>query len=154
MPVHGHWRYLYRAIDRSGALVDVMFSEHRDMAAAKAFFVSAKMVTDVTPDRVTTDGHDSYPHAIPTILGAGVRHRNSQYLNNRLEQDHRGVKGRYGPMRGFKCPNSASRFCRAYDELRNFLHSCSRTNQHVSANRRRFFFLRQTATALRLLQAV
>ncbi|WP_216856245.1 DDE-type integrase/transposase/recombinase [Acidisphaera sp. S103] len=30
--VHGHWRYLYRAIDRSGALVDVMFSEHRDMA--------------------------------------------------------------------------------------------------------------------------
>jgi hypothetical protein len=33
--VHGPWRYLYRAIDRSGALVDVMFSEHRDMAAAK-----------------------------------------------------------------------------------------------------------------------
>jgi hypothetical protein len=43
--VHGHWRYLYRAIDRSGALVDVMFSEHRDMAAAKAFFQSAKTVT-------------------------------------------------------------------------------------------------------------
>ncbi len=43
--VHGQWRYLYRAIDRSGALVDVMFSEHRDMAAAKAFFESAKMVT-------------------------------------------------------------------------------------------------------------
>jgi transposase-like protein len=45
---------------------------------------------------------------------AGVRHRDSQYLNNRLEQDHRGIKGRYSPMRGFKCPNSASRFCRAY----------------------------------------
>jgi transposase-like protein len=59
--VHGHWRYLYRAIDRSGALVDVMFSEHRDMAAAKAFFESAKMVTRITPDRVTTDGHDSIP---------------------------------------------------------------------------------------------
>ena len=44
--VHGHWRYLYRAIDRSGALVDVLFSEHRDMAAAKAFFRSAKTVTD------------------------------------------------------------------------------------------------------------
>jgi hypothetical protein len=41
------------------ALVDVMFSEHRDMAAAKAFFESAKMVTGVTPDEVTTDGHDS-----------------------------------------------------------------------------------------------
>jgi transposase-like protein len=52
--VHGHWRYLYRAIDRSGALVDVMFSERRDMAAAKAFFQSARTVTDMTPDRVTT----------------------------------------------------------------------------------------------------
>jgi transposase-like protein len=75
--VHGHWRYLYRAIDRSGALVDVMFSEHRDMTAATAFFESAKMVTGVTPDRVTTDGHDSYPGAIRTSLGAGVRHRDS-----------------------------------------------------------------------------
>jgi putative transposase len=99
------WQYLYRAIDRSGALVDdVMFSEHRDMAAAKAFFGSAKLVTGVTPDRATTDGHDSYPRAIRTVLGPDVRHRDSQYLNNRLEQDHRAVKGRYGPMRGFKCP--------------------------------------------------
>jgi transposase-like protein len=49
--VHGHWRYLYRAIDRASAPVDVMLSEHRDMAAAKAFFESAKMVTGVTPDR-------------------------------------------------------------------------------------------------------
>ena len=67
------WRYLYRAIDRSGALVDVMFSEHRDMAAAKAFFESAKMATGITPDRVTTDGHDNYPRAIRTVLGTGVR---------------------------------------------------------------------------------
>jgi putative transposase len=52
-----------------------MFSEHRDMTAAKAFFELAKMVTGVTPDRVTTDGHDSYPRAIRTTLGAGVRHR-------------------------------------------------------------------------------
>src|SRR5450432_2645368 len=85
--VHGHWRYLYRSIDRSGALVDVMFSEHRDMATAKAFFESAKMVTGIAPDRVTPDGHDSYPRAIRTTLGAGVHHRDSQYLNNRLEQD-------------------------------------------------------------------
>ena len=93
--VGGHWRYLYRAIDRSGALVDVMFSEHRDMAAARAFFRSAKAVTGVTPDRVTTDGYDSYPRAIRTELGRGIRHRTNAYLNNRIEQDHRGIKGRY-----------------------------------------------------------
>src|SRR3712207_8235378 len=100
------WCYLYRAIDRTGNLVDVLFSEHRDMAAAQAFFRSAKAVTGVTPDRVTTDGHDSYPRAIRTELGKDVRHRTSAYLNNRLEQDHRGIKGRYRPMRGFKCPRS------------------------------------------------
>jgi transposase-like protein len=151
--VHGHWRYFYRAIDRSGALVDVMFSEHRDMAAAESFFVSAKMVIGVTPNRVTTDGHDSYPRAIRTILGAGARYRDSQYLNNRLEQDHRGVKARYGPMRGFKCPRSAGRFCRAYDELRNFLRSRSRPNQQVSAGYRRLHLLRRTATVLNMLKA-
>ena len=134
LKVQGRWCYLYRAIDRSGALVDVMFSEHRDMAAAKSFFESAKMVTGVTPDRVTTDGHDSYPRAIRTTLGEDVRHRDSQYLNNRLEQDHRGVKGRYGPMLGFKCPRAAGEFCRAYDELRSFLRFRSRTNQRVSAD--------------------
>src|SRR3954465_13532124 len=73
--VQGQWRYLYRAIDRSGALVDVRLSETRDMTAAKAFFRSARAVTGVTPARVTTDGHDSYPRAIRTVLGDGVKHR-------------------------------------------------------------------------------
>src|SRR5208282_3817408 len=54
--VHGRWTYRYRAIDRDRVLVDVMLSEHRDLAAAKAFFRSAKTITDVTPDRITTDG--------------------------------------------------------------------------------------------------
>src|ERR671932_613045 len=77
LKVHGRWCYLYRAIDRTGTLVDVLFSEHRDMAAAQAFFRSAKAVTGLTPDRVTTDGHDSYPRAIRTTLGKDVRHRTS-----------------------------------------------------------------------------
>ena len=92
--VRGRWRYLYRAIDRDGALVDVMLSEHRELAAARAFFRSAKAVTGVTPDRVTTDGHDAYPRAIRTELGKHVRHWTSRYPNNRLEQDHRGIKSR------------------------------------------------------------
>lgn len=151
--VGGHWCYVYRAIDSTGALVDVLFSEHRDMRTAKAFFRSAKAVTGITPDRVTTDGHDSYPRAIRTELGRGVRHRTNRYLNNRLEQDHRGLKGRYRPMRGFKCPRSAARFCRGHDELRNFLRPRSRRNQHVPAVRRRLLFLRRTVTVLAVLEA-
>src|SRR3954464_4030710 len=111
--------------------VDVLFSEHRDMAGAQVFFRSAQAVTGVTPDRVTTDGHDSYPRAIRTELGQGVRHRTSAYLNNRLEQDHRGIKGRSRPMRALKSPRSAARFCRAYDDPRNFPRSRSRHNQSV-----------------------
>ena len=145
--------YCDRAIDRSGALVDVLFSEHRDMAAAQAFFRSAQAVTGITPDRVTTDGHDSYPRAIRTELGKDVRHRTSAYLNNRLEQDHRGIKGRYWPMRGFKCPRSAARFCRAYDELRNFLRPRSCHNQHVPADHGRLRLLCRTTTVLAILEA-
>jgi len=151
--VDGRWCYVYRAIDSSGALVDVMFSERRDMKAARAFFRSAKAVTGTTPDRVTTDGHDSYPRAIRTELGKGVRHRTSRYRNNGLEQDHRGLKGRYRPMRGLKCPRSAARFCRGHDELRNFLRPRTRRNQHVPAFRRRLLFLRRSVAVLAILEA-
>lgn len=129
------------------------------MAAAQAFFRSAKAVTGITPDRVTTDGHDSYPRAIRTELGKGVRHRTSRYLNNRLEQDHRGIKGRYWAIRGFKCPRSAARFCRAYDELRNVLRPRARPHQHVPADcqrlllRQRLLLLCRSVTVLAILQA-
>ena len=77
LKVCGRWAYLYRAIDRDGDLIDVMLSEHRDMKAAKAFFRSARAVMGFGPDRVTTDGHSSYPRAIRTMLGKNVQHRTS-----------------------------------------------------------------------------
>ena len=150
--VHARWKYLYRAIDRDGALVDVMLSEHRDLAAAKAFFRSAKAIIGVTPDRVTTDGHDAYPRAIRTELGKHVRHRTNRYLNNRLEQDHRGIKGRCRPMLGFKSTTSAKCYCRGHDELRNFLRCRSRMCQRVPAAIRRLRHMRRTAIALGILE--
>ncbi len=74
--VRGRWCYLYRAIDRDGRLVDVMLGERRDMAAAKAFFRSARSAAGVMPARVTTDGHCPYPRAIRATLGRRVGHRN------------------------------------------------------------------------------
>jgi putative transposase len=151
--IQGRWCYLYRAIDTSGALVDVRLSETRDMAAARAFFRSAKTVTGITPARVTTDGHDSYPKAIRTELGDEVRHRTNRYLNNRIEQDHRGIKGRYEPMLGFKSSFAAARFCRSYDELRTFLRPRSNRNQHVLAHHRRLHILSRSLTVLSIMQA-
>src|SRR3954465_293535 len=153
LKVGGRWAYLYRAIDRDGNLIDTMLSEHRDMAAAQAFFRSAKAATGMTPDRVTTDGHGSYPRAIRTMLGRRVAHRPSAYRNNGLEQDHRGVKGRIRCMRGFKSFASAERFCRSYDELRDFLRPATRHNQHVPASRRRLIHLRRATSALAILEA-
>ncbi len=69
LKVRGSWVYLYRAIDRNGTLVDAVLSEHRDMAAARVFFHSAVATMGFRPDRVTTDGHGSYPGAIRTVLG-------------------------------------------------------------------------------------
>jgi putative transposase len=87
LEVHGRWCYLYRAIDRDANLIDTMRSTTRDMRAAQRFFRSARSVAD----RVTTDGHNSYPRAIRSTLGRNVRHRTNVYLNNRLQQDHRGI---------------------------------------------------------------
>jgi transposase-like protein len=129
--VKGRWCYLYRAIDRDGNLIDTMLSETRDMTAAKRFFRQAVAVVGGRPARVTTDGHDAYPRAIRDALGAEVLHRHNRYLNNRLEQDHRGIKQRYYPMRGFGNVRSAGRFCRAFDELRHHFRCGRKMGQQV-----------------------
>ena len=82
-----------------------------------------------------------------------MAHRTSAYRNNRLEQDHRGIKGRIRCMRGFKSFTSAERFCRSYDELRNHLRPRVRHNQHVPASRRRLIHLRRATGALAILEA-
>ncbi|MGI9419402.1 MAG: DDE-type integrase/transposase/recombinase, partial [Geminicoccaceae bacterium] len=82
-----------------------------------------------------------------------VKHRTSRYLNNRLEQDHRGIKGRYRSMRGFKSFVCARRFCRAHDELRNAYRARRRCKQHVSLSRQRRHHRRQFALAMNILQA-
>ena len=133
--------------------IDALLSEHHDMAAAKAFFRSAKATMGFQPDRVTTDGHGSYPRAIRTALGGTVAHRTSIYPNNRLEQDYPGIEGRIRCMRGFKSHDAASRFCREHGELRNLLRPRRRHNQVVPAPPRRRRFLRGARIALAVMQA-
>jgi putative transposase len=135
--VQGQWQYLYRAIDRDGHLVDVRLSATRDLAAAEAFFQSAWAVTGVTPDRITTDGHDAYSRAIRNVFGERVWHRTNRYLNNHVEQDHRGVKQRYRSMCEFKQGQSAARFYRLFDEIRAFLRPQSHRHQPFTLEQRR-----------------
>jgi putative transposase len=142
LKVKGKWCYLYRAIDREGNLVDSMLSATRDMNAAERFFRSARSMVNSTPTQVTTDGHDSYPRAIRETLGPEVQHRCSAYLNRRIERDHRGVKQRYYPMLGFGALASAQRFCRAFEEVRQYFRCRRKQKQVISlpAARRQFLF--------------
>ena len=103
-------------VDRDGNLIDSRLSEKRDMDAAKEFFKQAIAVAGHAPEHVTTDGHRSYPRAIRQTMGNTVVHRTNAYLNNLIEQDHRGIKQRSYPMRGFGSFVSAARFCHAFDE--------------------------------------
>jgi transposase-like protein len=151
--VQGQWQYLYRAIDRDGHLVDVRLSDTRDLAAAEAFFRSAWTVTGVTPDRITTDGHDAYPRAIRNVFGERVTHRTNWYLNNRLEQDHRGIKQRYRPTYGLKTFATAARFCRLFDELRAFLRPQSYPNQLLTLAQRRCIHHERLAQLMDMMAA-
>src|SRR5919206_833237 len=139
--VGGRWCYLYRAIDKQGQLVDSMLSAKRDMAAAQCFFRRAQTVAGRRPEQVTTDGHGSYPRAIAEVLGKEVKHRCSRYKNNRIEQDHRGIKQRYYPMLGLKSFRSAKRFCHSFDELRNYFRPRRSPNELVSLAKRRQQFV-------------
>lgn len=151
--VQGRWCYLYRCIDRDGNLVDSMLSQTRDLDAAKRFFARAREVVGHCPDRVTTDGHDAYPRAIRRTLGRKVLHRRSRYLNNRLEQDHRGIKQRYYPMRGFGCVDAAARFCPAHDELRDYLRYRRTMGERVPLADQRRVFCERWATLMTELAA-
>ena len=151
--VQGQWQYLYRAIDRDGNLVDARLSDTRDLAAAEAFFRSAWTVTGVTPDRITTDGHDAYPRAIRHVFGNRVTHRTNRYLNNHLEQDHRGLKQRYSPTCGFKTFATAARFCCVFDEIRAFLRPQVHRNHPLTLARRRDIHRERFAHMMEIIAA-
>jgi transposase-like protein len=116
--VRGRWTYLYRAIDSNGDTVEFWFSERRNLTAAKRFLRQA-LKRHGRPERIVIDGSQTNREAILSCDAEGrlqdhsrrrlkpIRIRQSQYLNNRIEQDHRAVKRRVRPMLGFKSVASA-----------------------------------------------
>ena len=138
--------------DRDGNLVDSRLRKNRAMAAAKPFFQQAQEVTGCLPERVTTDGHAPYPRAIRRRWGRNVVQRTKRYLNNRMEQDHRGVKQRTYPRRDFGNFEAAARVCRAYDAQRNYFRAHIMPKERGSlAEQRRV--VRQRFAALQNLRA-
>jgi putative transposase len=116
--VRGRWMYLYRAIDSHGDTVEFWFSERRNLAAAKRF-LSKALKRHGRPERVVIDGSQTNREAILSCDTTNrlqdrsrrklkpIRIRQSRYLNNQIEQDHRAVKRRVRAMMGFKTMSSA-----------------------------------------------
>jgi hypothetical protein len=73
------------------------------------------------------------------------------YLNNGIEQDHRGIKGRYKTMYCFKCFDSAARFCDAYDALRDYLRPRSFPYEALALSEQRSLYLIRSQSLLAAL---
>jgi transposase-like protein len=104
--VAGRWRYVYRAIDQFGQVIDVFVSARRDAKAARQFFEQAIGTTKVAPDEVVTDQAAVYLAVLDELVPAAW-HRTDRYANNRVEADHGRLKARLRPMRGLKQDRSA-----------------------------------------------
>jgi IS6 family transposase len=105
--VAGRWRYVYRAVDQFGQVIDVFVSARRDTRAAHRFFDRAIGTTGSTPTEVVTDRAAAYPTVLDELLPAAW-HRTERYANNRVEADHGRLKARLPPMRGLKQDRSTS----------------------------------------------
>ena len=91
--VAGQWRYVYRAIDQFGQVIDVLVAPRRDAKAARRFFQRAIGTTRVLPVEVVTDRAATYPIVLEELLPVPW-HRTEQYANNRVEAEHGRLKSR------------------------------------------------------------
>jgi transposase, IS6 family len=121
--VKGKWRYLYRAVDSTGATLDFLLSAKQDAAAAKRFLAKALGgASHPVPRVINTDKHAAYPPAIVELKADGVleehcEHRPVQYLNNVLEQDHRAIKRRINASQHFRSFWAAWRTIAGYEAI-------------------------------------
>jgi len=104
--IKGQWKYLYRAVDSAGQTIDFLLTAKRDAAAALRFFRKA-IRHHGEPEIVTIDKSGANTAALATLNAdkpaeESITVRQSKYLNNLVEQDHRNIKRRIRPMLGFK----------------------------------------------------
>jgi transposase-like protein len=115
--VAGVWRFVYRAVDQHGQVVDVYVSARRDIAAARHFFNSA-LSDHEEPEEVVTDRAQTLAHVIADVL-PGAFHNTERYANNTVECDHGRLKARLRPMRGLKTDRTARVIIRGHAFMQN-----------------------------------
>nr|WP_279306002.1 IS6 family transposase [Micromonospora globispora] len=91
--VNGVWRYVYRAVDQYGQVIDVLVSARRDADAARRFFRRAPSTLKVTPAEVVTDAAAVYPGVLDELIPQAWHHV-ERYANNPIEADQADSTGR------------------------------------------------------------
>ncbi|WP_395155280.1 IS6 family transposase, partial [Ilumatobacter sp.] len=104
--VAGVWRYVYRAVDQHGQVIEVSVSKRRNVAAASKFF-EAMLAGRNRPTKVMTDLAAPLLRVVDDLLPE-VLHDTTQYGDNRIECDHGRLKARLRPMRGLRTDRTAS----------------------------------------------
>ncbi len=115
--VAGVWRYVYRAADQHGQVIDVFVSRRRNIPAATKFFETMLAGRD-RPREVTTDLAAPLLRVVDDLLPE-VLHDTTQYANNRIECDHGRLKARLRPMRGLRTDWTASTVIRGHAFVQN-----------------------------------
>jgi transposase-like protein len=116
--VNGVWRYVYRAVDQHGQVLDVLLTTRRDAAAARRFFTRALRTLKVIPSEVVTDAAPVYPAVLGELLPSAWHHV-EQYANNPIEADHGQLKRRLRPMRGLQTDRTAQTMITGHAFLQN-----------------------------------
>ena len=126
-----HW--LWRAVDQTGMVLDVLVQSRRDKQAAKRL-LRKLLKKQMRPPRVMiTDKLASYGAAKREIMPR-VEHRQHKGLNNRAENSHQPTRRRERQMKRFKSSRQAQRFLSAHDQINNLFH-CHR--DHLPAHQYR-----------------
>ncbi|MGW0552544.1 IS6 family transposase [Streptomyces altiplanensis] len=114
--VNGEQKYLWRAVDQDGMVLDVLMQDRRDTAAARRFFRRLLKKTCSVPRVVVTDKLHSYGAAHREVMPS-VEHRAHKGLNNRAENSHQPTRQRERAMKGFRSVGTAQQFLSAFSGI-------------------------------------
>ncbi|WP_033329684.1 IS6 family transposase [Streptomyces yerevanensis] len=113
---NGEQKYLWRAVDQDGNVLDILVQNRRDTAAARRFFRRLPKNTGAVPRVVVTDRLRSYGAAHREVMPS-IEHRSHKGLNNRAENSHQPTRQRERAMKGFRSTGAAQRFLSAFSGI-------------------------------------
>jgi len=111
-----HW--LWRAVDQTGTVLDILVQSRRDTQAAKRLLRKLLKRQCRAPRVMVTDKLASYGAARREVMPS-VEHRKHKGLNNRAENSHQPTRRRERQMKRFKSAGQAQRFLSAHDGINN-----------------------------------